>query len=70
MAAAATTAMTLAMMAAGMHRLCVCTVKHTHVQGTIEGGPWHGEGCSTVAGEFMPAMCSALATIVQRVGRG
>ena len=55
---------------AEMHRPCVCTVKHTHVQGTVKGGPRHGERCSTVAGEYMPAMCSALATIVQRVVRG
>ena len=55
---------------AEMHRPCVCTVKHSHVQGTIKGGPRHGERCSTVAGEYTPAMCSALATIVQRVVRG
>jgi hypothetical protein len=55
---------------AEMHRPCVCTVKHTRVQRTVKGGPHHGERCRTVAGEYIPAMCSAVATIVQRVVRG
>ena len=55
---------------AEMHHPCVCTVEHTHAQGLINGGPRRGVRCSRVVGECALAMCSALATFVQRVVRG
>ena len=55
---------------ASMRRPCTCVVKTAHVQGCVQGGTRHGERCSTVAGEYPPDMCSALAVIVQKVVRG
>jgi hypothetical protein len=50
-----------------MRRPCECNVQHGHIQGIVKGGPRHGERCTTVAGAYTPAMCSALAVIVQKV---
>ena len=49
--------------------MCVHREAHT-CPGYYQICPWHGERCSAVTGEFMPATRSALATIVQRVVRG
>jgi len=53
-----------------IHRPCVCTVPPGRIIGSIQGGPRHGERCTTVAGEYPPQMCSFLAAIVKKHARG